>query len=91
MEPSYRIDLEHDPTDRTLPWTAKIIRLADDTHVKSEWGSTRIEAFEHAQTWVRAKATKPERTTSLYVDEDGEIHLATPAAVADRIMDGRQT
>jgi len=91
MEPSYRIDLEHDPTELTLPWRAKIIRCADDTHVKSVFGTTRTDAFEAAQAWVRAKAETPERTTSLYVDEDGEIHLATPAAVADQIVDGRQT
>lgn len=90
MEPSYRIDLEHDPAERTLPWTARVVRLADDTHVKSEWGTTRAEAFENAQTYVRALATPKERTTSVYVNEDGEIHAAAPELVAERIVDGRR-
>jgi hypothetical protein len=86
MEPTYRIDLEHDPADRTLPWTARIVRLSDDTHVKSEWGTTRTEAFDNAQSWVRAKAATPERPSSVHVTEDGEIHTATPVEVAAKIV-----
>ena len=79
MEPTYRIDLEHDPAELTLPWTARIFRLADDTHVKSAWGTTRVEAFENAQRWVRAKSTVPERASAVFVTEDGAIHSGAEA------------
>jgi hypothetical protein len=73
MEPTYRVDLEHEPTEAMIPWTARITRLSDGEYLKAVYGSTRNEAFESAQSWIKAKSTPPERGATVYMTEDGEI------------------
>jgi len=80
-EPTYLIRVEHDPTDPTLPWAAKVYTLADDTHAVTRWGSTEKEAVEAAQVWMRARASEPEPSRDYWADESGEIMVGESVRV----------
>lgn len=74
-EPTYRVELENDPTEiEPCRWHAKVYRVADGEQVYSAWGSTRDYAFDSAQTWARAAVQPPEAPSTVYLTEDGEIH-----------------
>lgn len=72
-EPTYRIDLEHDPAERTIPWTAAIVRIAGEEWERSFYGETRDDALAQAQEWARLKAQPAEPRQSVYLTEDGEL------------------
>jgi len=78
-EPTYLIRVEHDPTDPTLPWSAKVYRITDHGHAVTRWGSTGEEAVQAAQAWMRAKASEPEPPREYFADESGELATASPS------------
>lgn len=80
-EPTYLIRVAHDPTELTLPYEAKITRLADDSHAATRWGTSVEEAVQAAQAWIRAKATEPQEPLELYADEDGTIAVGESVRV----------
>ena len=70
-EPTYRVDLTHNPAD-LYPWRAVIVRLSDDTEIKSCVDGSREEAFAEAVRIVHA-INHPERPSSVYLSEDGDL------------------
>ena len=72
-EPTYRIELTHEPQYPSIPWSARIIRLSDGDHIRTENGQTREEAFDKAQHTVRAMQN-PESPSVVFLTEDGDIH-----------------
>lgn len=77
-EPTYRIELTHDPASGTAslgcPWRAHVYRITDDEVMTVEYGSTRERAFDNAQAWARSAATVPESPSTVCLTEDGDIH-----------------
>ena len=74
-EPTYRIELTHDPASASaVCWTAKVYAVADDSYAITEfYGASREDAFDRAQTWLRAKSLPPEPGSTVFLTEDGEL------------------
>lgn len=74
-EPTYRVELQHDPAEiKPCQWAARIYRVADDVQVAStQWGETREASFDAAQEIVRRMAVPPEDPSTVYLTEDGDI------------------
>ena len=72
-EPTYRIELQHEPQYTQVPWSARIYRISDDEMIGRGDGSTRVEAFDAAQAQVRALRIT-EAPSTVYLTEDGDIH-----------------
>ena len=70
-EPTYRVDLTHDPS-QMYQWRAAVIRLADDEELKGLVADSREEAFTLALQYVVALRS-PERSSSVYLSEDGDL------------------
>jgi hypothetical protein len=72
-EPTYRVDLSHDP-GATLPWKATVVRLSDDWKMRTfETSMGREEAFSKALAYVVAFNQDPEPDHSVYLSEDGDL------------------
>jgi len=74
-EPTYRVELEHDPTSsvNAVPWTARVVRLSDDAVVTVEYAQNRERAFDKAQEWVKLSTITPEAPSTVFLTEDGEL------------------
>ena len=73
-EPTYRVELDHDPTEiEPCKWHARVFRITDDEQVHSTWGGTLEQAFDAAQEWCRASLADPEPSRTVYLTEDGDI------------------
>ena len=73
-EPTYRVELDNDPTEiEPCRWHGKIYRVSDGEQVQSTWGSTLEEAFDAAQTWARAALEEADPSRTVYLTEDGDI------------------
>ena len=74
-EPTYRVDLTHNPADGSnVCWTARVFRPSQqDEHVHVTWGSSREEAFDLAQLWIKANTIAPQPPSTVYLTEDGDI------------------
>lgn len=80
-EPTYLIRVIHDPTSLTLPYEARITRLADDSHAATRWGTSAEEAVKAAQAFIRAEASQREPERTYYADEDGTIAVGESVRV----------
>lgn len=67
---TYRIDVEHRPSDTDTPYYASICRLSDGEYVDVKAGRTADEALLRARQAVVALNAQQE-TTTVYVDDDG--------------------
>lgn len=73
-EPTYRVDLIHYPANGSaVQWGADITRVATDELIMCVHAATREAAFDNAQEWVKAQAAEPERSSTVYLTEDGDI------------------
>lgn len=72
-EPTYRVELRHTPEDADWPWSASVVRIADELPLFVRCGSSREQAFERAKEAVR-RASAQEPPSDVYLTEDGEIH-----------------
>ena len=73
-EPTYRVDLTHLPANgEAVQWCADISRVATDELIMCTHGASREQAFENAQEWVKAQSAEPERSSTVYLTEDGDI------------------
>ena len=70
-EPTYRVDLSHDP-GQMYPWRAAVIRLSDEQELRGLVADSREEAFSLALQYVVALRS-PERSSSVYLSEDGDL------------------
>lgn len=71
-EPSYRIDVEHDPGNDDLPFDAHIYRLSDNVRVATRWGVTSALATQRALEWIAAQNADKQPSTTVYATETGE-------------------
>lgn len=79
-EPTYRVDLNHHPEDGPhVCWRAVVVRVRDEELLEVKHGSSREEAFAFALQWVAGLTSTPERPSSVYLSEDGD--LLDPAEV----------
>jgi hypothetical protein len=72
-EPTYKIEVSHDPHSPVLPYDAKVCRVSDGEHVVTRWGTTAIEATKAAQAWIVAEHSPAEPSTTLYASESGDL------------------
>ena len=70
-EPTYRVDLTHDPA-LMYPWRAAVVRLSDDQELRGLVADSRQEAFELALQYV-VSIRNPEHSSSVYLSEDGDL------------------
>ena len=81
-EPTYRIELSHHPENGSaVEWQAAVYSVAEYDPVLPYMSSlhncyagTREDAFNDAQTWVKAKSREPLAPSTVFLTEDGEIH-----------------
>jgi len=72
-EPTYLIELRHDPHGGILSWDAIITRLSDNERVHTAWGTTREEATAKAQAWIRDESQPRREGSQVFAGEDGEL------------------
>lgn len=72
-EPTYRVELVHNPVNEAWPWEAVIYRVADDEYMAARLGVTRQDACENAQSWARAASMEAEARSVVMLTEDGDI------------------
>ena len=70
-EPTYRVDLTHNPGEM-YPWRAAVVRLSDDEPLRVLVAESREEAFALALRYVVA-LKHPEHASSVYLSEDGDL------------------
>lgn len=78
---TYRIDVEHRPSDTDTPYYASICRLSDGYYVDVKSGRTADEALNRARSVV-VNLNATEDTRTYYVDDDAAV---VHGAVIDRI------
>lgn len=71
-EPSYRIEVIHDPSTPELPYDAAVYRLTDNARVATKWGTTREIATRRALDWIVNENSEREPNTTIYATETGE-------------------
>lgn len=69
---TYRIDVEHRPSDTDTPYYAIICRLSDGYYVDVKSGRTAEEALQRARATVAALNAQ-EATRSYFVADDGML------------------
>lgn len=89
MNPIYRIDVEHDPTQPDyLRYTGTVRRMSDDAYMS---GSTRCaatagDALDQCREWIANLADKAD-TLTVYTDESGNIVKADLSLVREYAPD----
>lgn len=70
-EPTYRIEVAHDPTARLGQFDYRVFRLSDDRVVaQGYWQPSREAAYEAARESIK-RLRGQENTTTIYAHEDG--------------------
>ena len=88
MEPTYRIELKHDPHSETLPWDARIYLDGEALWLHTCYGATQDDALTAAQAWVRAEQSPRLPGRTVYATEDGD--LVTVRALPLDVEDNQQ-
>jgi len=71
-EPTYRIELEHQPQWKSEPWQFTVRAQSDDSMVTMGWGSTKAKAIEHGREAI-ARMHRQEPSETVYATETGEL------------------
>jgi len=71
-DPTYRIDVEHDPSDRAFPWKARVWRISDDQIVAARVGDTAEQVTTLARETVYEMTHLQAAPFTVYVDDDGQ-------------------
>ena len=71
-EPTYRIDLEHQPQWTIEPWQYIVWALGEEKILHTGWGKTSEQATTRAIDAIRSQDWKQE-AASLYATETGEL------------------
>ena len=74
-EPTYRVELAHDPTEpEVFQWSARVIRLSDESQMCARFGASREEAFAGGQSWIQMyHHAERQAPSEVYLTEDGSI------------------
>lgn len=75
-EPTYRIEIEHKPTDPLNKYSAHVERITDDEYLFSGYGATANEAVTDAREKIRQYATIEPKRQPIYTDEHGNLTAA---------------
>jgi hypothetical protein len=78
-DPTYRIDVTHDPHSELLAWDATVTRLSDGQIVRMLHAATMQQAMEDAREAVRLETHARQEGVSVEVDDDG-MPVDEPAA-----------
>jgi hypothetical protein len=81
-EPTYRIELTNHPEDgAAVCWRAAVYSVADydenstyNPAIFDAFRATREDAMDAAQAWCKAKASEPQEPSTVFLNEDGELH-----------------
>lgn len=71
----YIVELTHNPADGSaVCWTARVYEHdTAGSPIFTTFGSSRENAFDAAQEWVKASQETPEPTSLVHLDRSGEI------------------
>jgi hypothetical protein len=72
-EPTYRIEVQHDPHLTHEPWTARIYRLSDDAWRQTAWGETKDAAILNARGWIALEDAPRAPVEHVYANESGDL------------------
>jgi len=71
-EPTYRIELEHEPQWTQEPWHYYVWDIGAETLLHTGWGKTREQAMDRAQESIRSQNFKQVSST-VYATETGDL------------------